>query len=92
MLRGKPGSGSSGSDDGNAIGVVFPLEGFIYRIVDGESRRCGATEYRRRTRVDGCVLMDVCRVVVMSSVRGHIDGRPGEGLHFYLHAEDRVEE
>ena len=55
----------------------------IYRIDDGESRRRGAAEYRRRTRDDGHVQCGgaICR-------RGGVDGRPGKGLDFDLHPGD----
>ena len=59
----------------------------IYSIVDDESWRHGAAEYRRRTRDDG-------RVQGGGAVwrHGGVDGWPGEGLHFDIHSEDGLAE
>ena len=59
----------------------------IYRIVDDESRRHGAAEYRCLTRDDG-------RVQGSGAVwrRGGVNGRPSDGLRFDIHAGDGLAE
>ena len=71
MFGGNPRSGSIGSDNDGAFGVVLPPEGiilkqelaggdeeercFVYRKADDGSRRHGAAEFQRRARVVGYV-------------------------------------